>query len=118
QVLEWRLEIKDQWIEGSEKWHAAKKTVKKVLYQKALDKLEGLLVARMFEMTRLNVAGTGYKMRKHIANALKLWSKSIQSAIVTYNEAAAKLSPPQQQVSWEEVLEYSYLFEFDILWDT
>ncbi|KAE9391191.1 hypothetical protein BT96DRAFT_945545 [Gymnopus androsaceus JB14] len=46
--------------ERSEKWNAAKKTVKEAAYQKALDKLESLLVARMFEMTRLNVAGTGY----------------------------------------------------------
>ncbi|KAE9391456.1 hypothetical protein BT96DRAFT_1001317 [Gymnopus androsaceus JB14] len=106
QVLEWKLKIKDQWMEDSEKWCVAKKM------------LEGLLVARMFEMTRLNVAGTGYKMRKHIANALKLQSKSIQSAIAAYNETAAALSPPRQCVSWEEVLEFSYLSEFDILWDT
>ena len=53
-------------MEGSEKWHAAKKTVKEVAYRKALDKLEGLLVARMFEMTRLNVAGTGAFLSSHL----------------------------------------------------
>ncbi|KAE9385347.1 hypothetical protein BT96DRAFT_1007129 [Gymnopus androsaceus JB14] len=118
QALEWRLEIRERWMKGSDKWCLAKKMVKEAGYRKALDKLEGLLVAPMFEMTRLNVAGTGYKMRKHIATALKLRSKSIQAAIAKYNEAAASMSPPRRRISWEEVVEFSYLSEFDILRDT
>ncbi|KAE9387644.1 hypothetical protein BT96DRAFT_1004926 [Gymnopus androsaceus JB14] len=118
QVLKWKLEIKDRWVNGSDKWCSVKKMVKEATYRKALDKLEGLLVARMFEMTRLNVAGTGYKMRKHIATALKLRSKSIKTAITAYNEAAASMSPPRRRISWEEVVEFSYLSEFDILRDT
>ncbi|KAF9066910.1 hypothetical protein BDP27DRAFT_1226734, partial [Rhodocollybia butyracea] len=85
---------------------------------KALDNLERLLVAQIFEMSRLNVAGTGYKMRKHLANALKICSKSIQLAIEVYNKAAAELSPSRQSISWDEVLDYTYLSEFDILRDT
>lgn len=57
-------------------------------------------------------------MRKHIASALKLRSKSIQTAISAYNEAAAALSPRRSQVSWDDVVEFSYLSEFDILRDT
>lgn len=59
QVLEWKLEIHERWVEGSEKWCSTKKLVKEAAFCKALDRLEGLLVARMFEMTKLNVAGTG-----------------------------------------------------------
>ncbi|KAE9395671.1 hypothetical protein BT96DRAFT_750245, partial [Gymnopus androsaceus JB14] len=59
QMLEWKLEIGARWVKGSEKWDAASKLVKEANYRKALDKLEALLVARIFEMTRLNVAGTG-----------------------------------------------------------
>lgn len=59
QLLEWKLEIECRWVSGSEQWEAAKKLVREAVYRKALDKLEGLLVARIFEMTRLNVAGTG-----------------------------------------------------------
>ncbi|KAJ4464922.1 hypothetical protein C8J55DRAFT_441748, partial [Lentinula edodes] len=84
-------------------------------YRKALDKLEALLVSRCFEMARLNVAGTGYKLRKHIATALKTRSKSIQAAIASYNEVATALRPPRQTITWEEVLEFSFLGEFDIL---
>ncbi|KAJ3925928.1 MAG: hypothetical protein NXY57DRAFT_906455, partial [Lentinula lateritia] len=81
----------------------------------SLNKLEALLVSRCFEMARLSVAGTGYKLRKHIANTLKTHLKSIQSAIASCNEAAIALRPLCQTITWEEVLEFSFLGEFDIL---
>lgn len=59
QALEAFLKIEVRWVEGCEEWVGAKKMVKEAEYQKALDKLESLLVARMFEMARLNVSGTG-----------------------------------------------------------
>lgn len=54
-------------------------------------------------------------MQKHLANALKSRSKSIQAAIKGYNKAAAALSPPRQSVSWEQVIDFTYLLEFNIL---
>lgn len=59
QALEVSLGISERWTEEREEWKEQKKLVKESAYQKALDKLEGLLVARIFEMERLNVAGTG-----------------------------------------------------------
>lgn len=56
-------------------------------------------------------------MRKHLGNALKSHSKSIQAAIKMYNIAACALSPLRQQLSWDEILEFSFLSEFDILRD-
>ncbi|KAF9060672.1 hypothetical protein BDP27DRAFT_1429783 [Rhodocollybia butyracea] len=113
--LEEVLEVRERWLEGSEKWEEAKKAAKETTYRKALDKLEGLLVARVFEMSRLNVAGTGYKLRKHIANAMKICSKSISAAIIAYNDAATSLTPPRPTLKCEEALEFIYLSEFDIL---
>ncbi|KAJ3890688.1 hypothetical protein GG344DRAFT_48941, partial [Lentinula edodes] len=121
QALEERLEISSRWIEGSEQWLKAKKMVGEAEYQKALDKLEGLLVARMFEMGRLNssmLLCIGYKMRKHIAKAMKTRSKSIQAAMKAYNEAAAALRPPRRIIQWEEVLDLTFLSEFDLLRDS
>lgn len=57
-------------------------------------------------------------MRKHIAQALRTRSKTIQKAIESYNAAASAMSPPRQTISWEQVVDYSYLSEFDILRDT
>ncbi|KAE9405473.1 hypothetical protein BT96DRAFT_988508 [Gymnopus androsaceus JB14] len=88
QALEQKLGVSACWKEISPEWEAAKKPVKEWDYRKASDKLEGLLVACIFEMTHLNVAGTGYKMHKHLANALKTCSKSIQATINAYNMAA------------------------------
>ncbi|KAE9385876.1 hypothetical protein BT96DRAFT_840173, partial [Gymnopus androsaceus JB14] len=116
--LEACLNIEVRWVEGCEEWVKAKKMVKEASYCKALDKLECLLVAWMFKMTRLNVSGTGYKMHKHIGQSLKNHSKSIQNAITAYNEAAATLSLPCQKITWDEIIDFSYLLEFNILHDT
>ncbi|KAJ3892332.1 hypothetical protein GG344DRAFT_45574 [Lentinula edodes] len=108
QAFEARLELRKRWTESCDEYKLARTMVKEASYRKALDKLEALLVSRCFEMARLN-------LRKHIANALKTRSKSIQSAIASYNEAATALFPPRQTITWEEVLEFSFLGEFDIL---
>lgn len=59
QGLEEKLGVRARWAEGSDEWLAAEKLVSSSKYRNALDKLESLLVRRLFEMGRLNVAGTG-----------------------------------------------------------
>lgn len=49
---------------------------------------------------------------------MKTRSKAIQTAINVYNDAAAALHPPRQTITWEQVVEYSFLGEFDLLRDT
>ncbi|KAJ3913715.1 hypothetical protein F5877DRAFT_93080 [Lentinula edodes] len=117
-ALESKLNVHVRWTEGSVQWEEAGALVTGAKYRRALDKLEGLLVSRIFEPSQLNISGTGYKMRKHLASALKKRSKSIQSAITEYNTVAAKMKPKRQPVDWEEVVEYAFLSEFDILRDT
>jgi hypothetical protein len=60
---------------------------------------------------------SGYKVRKHIAKALQVRSKAIRSALQRYNSAALALDPPRQHLSWEEVIDYAFLADFDILRD-
>ncbi|KAJ3745615.1 hypothetical protein DFH05DRAFT_1610652 [Lentinula detonsa] len=115
QMLEVQLGVKDRWTSGSEDWEKAKKMVAMAKYQRALDKLEGLVVARLFELTKLNMSCTGYKLRTHIANALKARSQAIRTAVTTYNDAAAELGRPQ--LTWDQVIEYSFLSDFDLLRD-
>lgn len=57
-------------------------------------------------------------MRKHIANALKARSRAIRTALDRYNTAAATLVPPRQLLDWEQVVEYAFLSDFDLLRDT
>ncbi|KAJ7445930.1 hypothetical protein FB451DRAFT_1343603 [Mycena latifolia] len=116
QDLEKRLELDTaRWEPGSEKWEATATMVGRRRYQRALDELEGLIVARMFELCKVNLAGTGYKVRKHIAKALQARSKAVKAAIERYNIAADAMVPPKVTLSWEQVVEYAFLSDFDLL---
>ena len=54
-------------------------------------------------------------MRKHIAKALKSRSQAVRNALDRYNRAAASLKPPQPRLSWDEVVEYTFVSQFDLL---
>ncbi|KAJ3743085.1 hypothetical protein DFH05DRAFT_1400357 [Lentinula detonsa] len=114
--LERRLELKEPWTEDSEEWKKAEEMFKNHSYRKAVNRLEGLIVARIFELSKMHMAGTG--MRQHLGKALKTRSKAIQEAVRTYNTAAAKLSLPREALSYDEVVEKAYVSELDFLKDT
>ena len=62
QALELRMSIKgaeECWKCGSEEWEKAKELVMMAKYQRVLDKLEGLIIARLFRLTKLNMSCTG-----------------------------------------------------------
>ncbi|KAF8158816.1 hypothetical protein K438DRAFT_1910014 [Mycena galopus ATCC 62051] len=117
QDLEVRLGVETRWVAGDENWVAAAHLVRKRRYQRALDDLERLIISRMFELSKCNMAGTGYKLRKHIAKALQARSKGLKAAIARYNDAASALTPPREQLDWEEVVENAFLADFDLLRD-
>lgn len=56
-------------------------------------------------------------MRKHIAKALQTRSSTIRSALDRYNAAALSLTPPRRTLKWDEVIEYAFLADFDLLRD-
>ncbi|KAG6888720.1 hypothetical protein C0992_007679 [Termitomyces sp. T32_za158] len=60
----------------------------------------------------------GYKLRKHIGKALKARLQAVQNALDKYNMAAHALSPPCPELSWDLVVEYAFLADFDLLSDT
>lgn len=108
-------------------------------YHRALDKLQKLVLQRLFQLHKLNLNQTGkrfiyiyiilfifnlflmlstssgYKMRTHIAKALQARCKAIQNAVNAYNVAAVKLNPPKPTLDWSRVSHYSFLEEFDLL---
>ncbi|KAF8128329.1 hypothetical protein K438DRAFT_2000344 [Mycena galopus ATCC 62051] len=116
--LEEILDVVERWTTESPKWTATVEAIKKRKYTLALDALELLIVERIFELTKMNQSQTGYKMRKHIAKALQARSKAVKNAIDRYNDAAITLDPPMPRLSWEQVVEYTFLADFDILRDT
>ncbi|KIK33852.1 hypothetical protein CY34DRAFT_26971 [Suillus luteus UH-Slu-Lm8-n1] len=115
--LESKLEVAQRWVPDTPEWKDAGHLVAKRKYQCALDALEGLVVARIFELTKLNRSGTGYKLCKHIVKALQTRSSAIRSALDRYNTAALSLTPPRRTLKWDEVIEYVFLSDFDLLRD-
>ena len=59
QALELRLEIDERWQPQGAEWQNVGRMVAMRKYQRALDVLEGLVVARMFELTKMNRSQTG-----------------------------------------------------------
>jgi hypothetical protein len=59
QDLELRLGITNHWVVGDDDWTKTAGMVAKRRYQRALDQLQGLVVARMFELCKMNMSGTG-----------------------------------------------------------
>ncbi|KAI0685332.1 hypothetical protein BC835DRAFT_1310064 [Cytidiella melzeri] len=106
------------WTPATPQYMAAIKYIKERKYHRALNKLQKLVTQRLFELHKLNVAQTGYKMRTHIAKSLQTCCKTIQRAIKTYNAAAAMLDPPRPALDWSRVSTFNFLEEFTLLQDT
>ncbi|KAG2031492.1 hypothetical protein BDR03DRAFT_986359 [Suillus americanus] len=65
QALECKLKITEQWGPGDIEWQTAGRLVADRKYQRALDHLEGLIVAWIFELSKMNRAGTGKSHTTH-----------------------------------------------------
>ncbi|KAJ7236132.1 hypothetical protein C8J57DRAFT_1194406 [Mycena rebaudengoi] len=109
QDLELRLEVEVRWVAESPEWEAAATLVSKRHYQRVLDNLQGLIISRMFELTKMNMSGT--------AKALQARSCAVKTALATYNVAAADLDAPHDALTWEQVVKYAFLSDFDLLRD-
>ena len=59
QALEMRLQPASWWTPDTTEWKEAKRLVSAAEYRPCLNCLEGLIVARLFEFTKLNMSGTG-----------------------------------------------------------
>uniref|UniRef100_A0A0W0FVZ3 Uncharacterized protein n=1 Tax=Moniliophthora roreri TaxID=221103 RepID=A0A0W0FVZ3_MONRR len=116
--LEELLNIVSPWVVGSKEWENALVTQMEMEYREALERLEGLVVAQLFELAKVNKAGTGYKLRELIVNTLQTQSQAIKTALEHYNKAAACFKPPHRKLKWKNILEYMFLNEFEILMDT
>ncbi|KAK7442240.1 hypothetical protein VKT23_016210 [Stygiomarasmius scandens] len=61
ETFEAKLQIEKTWEEGCEEWKAMAHRVKLTKYQNALDKLEGHLIASIFELGKTHLVGTGVR---------------------------------------------------------
>jgi len=47
-----------------------------------------------------------------------VWSKAVWTALEKYNTAAGTLIPPHPKLTWDSMVEYAFLSDFDLLADT
>ena len=57
----------------------------------------------------------GYKLRKHIAQALSCRCAAIRNAIARYNDLAPRQKPPRPVLVYTDVVDYCTFSEFEIL---
>ncbi|KAF9440983.1 hypothetical protein P691DRAFT_792462 [Macrolepiota fuliginosa MF-IS2] len=113
--LEQQLNIMVHWTPAMPKWQQTVVLVSECHYCKRLDQLELLVVSQLSKLSKMNMSQTSYKMQKHISKALQQCLCAIQTALTCYNEAAQAMVPKCPQLTWEQVLDYTFLVDFDLL---
>ncbi|KIK13838.1 hypothetical protein PISMIDRAFT_17711 [Pisolithus microcarpus 441] len=115
QELEGCLGITRCWVPEDEEWQAAACLVANQKYQRALDNVKRLVVSWIFELSKMNQSGIGYKLRKHIGKALQTRLAAIRAALTQYNTTAKALGC--RTLEFDKVVEYTFLSDFDLLRD-
>lgn len=132
--LETVLGLTERWVPGSKAWESAAALAAQRTFRKCVDELESLVVSRIFELTKMNMAQTGtdllvflnlvvmiispgYKLRKHISNALQQRSHAIRNAIDRYNVLVKQMKLSRPTLTWDQVVSYAFLADFDTLRD-
>ncbi|KAI6016971.1 hypothetical protein PISMIDRAFT_14394 [Pisolithus microcarpus 441] len=115
QELEGCLGITCCWVPEDEEWQVATCLVANRKYQCALDNVKQLVVLWIFKLSKMNQSGTGYKLHKHIGKALQMCSVAIRATLTQYNTAAKALGC--QTLKFDEVIEYAFLSNSDLLRD-
>ncbi|KAJ7710754.1 hypothetical protein B0H17DRAFT_840402, partial [Mycena rosella] len=113
QEMEEMLQIETQWTPGGEEWNAAATLVVTRQYRLCVNKLEELVLKRLFELTKMNMSQTGECCFPHIPS----YCQGASAALARYNVAAQSLTPKRRKLTWDEVMEYAFLSDFDILRD-
>ncbi|KAI5984616.1 hypothetical protein EDD15DRAFT_2390391 [Pisolithus albus] len=112
-ALEVKMGITRRWDVFDAQYIEVAKHIGQRKYIRALKNLQRLVVLRLFELHKLNLSRTGYKMRTHIAKSLQTRCKAIRHAIKVYNDAAVEIGCPT--VDWSRVSHYAFLEEFTLL---
>lgn len=130
--IERLLGIVNRWQRSDTEYQKMRQYISNKNFVRIVEELQGLVVSRLVELDRVNLAGTGvyhvillvcdvsntilgYKLRKHIAQALSRRCTAIRNAIDRYNALAPHQTPPRPRLEYSEVVEYCNFSEFEIL---
>ncbi|KAG2123744.1 hypothetical protein DEU56DRAFT_873408 [Suillus clintonianus] len=96
--------INKRWVSSDPQYIQAREYCSQRRFTRAVEQLEGLVIQRLFELSRANLSGTGYKMRKHISKAIARRSGAIRTALEKYNTLAPIQVPPRPTLDYTEVV--------------
>ncbi|TFY75474.1 hypothetical protein EWM64_g8539 [Hericium alpestre] len=113
--LEFKIGVRNTWTPEDAQYKEALNYLCKRELHKALNKVQHLVVQRLFEMSKANIAGMGYKVRTSIWKHIRTRSKAIRTALTNYNTIAVKMRPPAPALEWSSIVNFSFVSEFDIL---
>ncbi|OBZ77055.1 hypothetical protein A0H81_02986 [Grifola frondosa] len=117
-AMEAKMGIANRWQPSTPEYMTTVKYIATRDYHRALDNLQRLVILRLFELHKLNLSQTTYRVRTHIAKALQTRCKAIRNAVQAYNTAALALDPPCPTLDWSKVSHYTFLDEFNLLRNT
>ncbi|KAG1738166.1 uncharacterized protein EDB91DRAFT_1082915 [Suillus paluster] len=91
-------------------WNAAyrKLLVEMNAFIRVIEQLQGLVVQRLFELAKANIAGTGYKLRQHISSAISRRSAAICTVLERYNRLAPVQTPPHEMLELSDIASYAW----------
>ncbi|KAI5982393.1 hypothetical protein EDD15DRAFT_2173689 [Pisolithus albus] len=107
--------IIDHWTPLHHEYINACEYMKHHVFICTVEELEGLVVQRMFELSKANLVKMGYKMQKHISKAISRCSAAICATLEQYNKLAPRQRPLHPKLDYAEVIGYSLLGEFSLL---
>jgi hypothetical protein len=129
--FERRHDITERWTPMHHEYTPALEYSRERHFVRTVEELEGLVIQRLFELSKANLAGTGlvisfivritlthyqgYKMRKYISKAITRRSATIRNALEKYNKLAPLQAPPRPILDYAEVVGYATLGEFTLL---
>ncbi|KAI1782756.1 hypothetical protein LXA43DRAFT_904908 [Ganoderma leucocontextum] len=117
-AIEDEFHVFSRWKPGEEQFMKTVEYINNRRYHRALGKVQRLVIQRLFELHRLNLAQTGYKARTYLAKSLQRRCKAIRNAVNAYNTAASQMKPPRPPLDWDRVSHYTFLEEFPLLQET
>ncbi|TFK79319.1 hypothetical protein K466DRAFT_505734 [Polyporus arcularius HHB13444] len=117
-AIETEYGIENRWQPGDFLYQQTVEYISTRRFQRALGRLQRLVIQRLFELHKLNIGRAGYKVRTYLAKSLQRRCRAIRNAVAEYNAAARALKPARPEVDFDKVTHYTFLEQFTLLQDT
>ena len=133
-ALEAQLSITTSWTPEDAEYRETLGYLQTRKFRQGLDRLQHLVLQRLQELSKAHMSKTGifclasyipfmqlislflgYKLRRHIGQAIAKRGKAVRTALENYNNLAKNMKPPAPHLYWKDIVNYAFIAEFDLL---